>query len=369
MWHSKDFLQKDLEILKGHSIAYKAYLNLIPGEVNKLSLLIYRARKRAGSETQRFFKKGTRWAISHAPGLMYKYALKENADLYAAHLECAFFAGRNLVRAGKKVSFDFEDWYSHDYLVPGRPVKLLQSLERFALHNGLFCTAASESMAAALCKFYQAKTNITVVYNGFSIKEQNPSAPIAHKIDTANGNLKLLWFSRTAGPGRGIEFILKALKEYEQPVELHLLGDMIKGFREFLSAEFKSLKKHSLVIHPFMPHEQLHSFISQFQTGLAIEENINDNKKLTISNKILQYLQAGISVLASDTEGQREVGKYFPGRVLIVDIEKPRQINTALNSLRNTSNENAAHEQKNFKSIFSWEAQEEKLKELVEKYL
>ena len=80
-----------------------------------------------------------------------------------------------------------------------------------------------------------------------------------------------------------------------------------------------------------MPHDKLLSFISQFQIGLAIEENINDNKTLTISNKILQYLQAGLFVLASDTKGQTEVADFFPSTVIIVDINKPVQLVNAIN--------------------------------------
>ena len=127
MWQSKDLLLKDLDLLKGHAIRYEAYLNLIPGEINQVQRFFYRFRKRVACEIQRVFKKGFGCAISHAPERMLRRALLEGADLYAAHLECAFFVGRELVKAGKKVSFDFEDWYSRDYLVPERPVKLLEA--------------------------------------------------------------------------------------------------------------------------------------------------------------------------------------------------------------------------------------------------
>lgn len=118
MWQSKNLWEKDMELLKGHSIFYKAYLNLIPGEISEVKRFLYRLRSRAASEVQRFFKVGTKWAISHAPELMLKKALKENATLYVAHLESAFYVGRDLIKLDKKVAFDFEDWYSRDYLVP-----------------------------------------------------------------------------------------------------------------------------------------------------------------------------------------------------------------------------------------------------------
>ena len=367
MWQSKALLLNDLDLLKGHTIQYEAYLNLIPDEISSLHRFFYRARKRLSCEVQHVFKISFGWAISHAPEKMLKSALLHDADLYVAHLECAFFAGRELIKAGKKVSFDFEDWYSRDYLVPERPVKLLEELEKFALQFGLFCTAASGSMVMALKKYYKSTQEITVIYNGFSAQELIRIEPAPQ---SANGPhpqpIKLLWFSRTIGPNRGIEFLLKALNVCEVPVELHLLGTMAEGYGAFLADAFPNRKGHQLVIHPFIPHFQLMPFIAKFKIGLAIEENLNDNKKLTISNKILQYLQSGLLVIASDTKGQREVADFFPDSVCIIDIEKPLEL---VNAIRLLSERPPVDEREQYQQIFSWEAQEGKLIDLIKKHL
>ncbi|HEY8661950.1 MAG TPA: hypothetical protein VIL78_23145 [Hanamia sp.] len=367
MWLSKEFLQKDLEILNGHSISYKTYLNLVPGEVSKIAHTYYRLRKRIAGELQRWFNIGTRWAISHAPGLMLRYALKENADLYAAHLECAFYAGRKLIKAGRKVSFDFEDWYSRDFLVPERPVKLLESWEKFALNNGVFCTAASGAMAAGLKEFYSPGKTITVIYNGFSVEEENYIQPV--KISGTDESLKLLWFSRSIGPDRGIESFLNALTYYDFPVELHLLGKMEPGYQAILDEKFAGLKIHRLLVHPFISHNLLLNFIAQYEIGLALDENINENRKLTITNKILQYLQAGLHVLASDTAGHREVAAQLPELVTIVDIREPFTVVAMLAALKNKTNVIKTEQRDRFNTIFSWEAQEKKLNSLLERNL
>jgi glycosyltransferase involved in cell wall biosynthesis len=357
-------LNKDREILNGHSIKYKAYLNLMEGQVKPLSRFLFRIRKRGAGELQRFFRIGTGWSLSHSPGLMFKKALQENADLYVAHLECAFFTARNLIKAGKKVSYDFEDWYSRDYLVPERPVKLLEALEKFAFDNGKFITTASASMANALKKSYKSQREVTVIYNGFSKEE---SVPAQRSMLAETPNIKLLWFSRTVGAGRGIESILKTLPLCRKPVELHLLGDMSEGYRDFIEKEFAQLKPHRLVIHSFMPHRQLFKFIGQFAAGLAIEENINDNKILTVSNKILQYLQSGIKVIASDTQGHQEVATFFPNMVQVVDLADPLQMANAINNCYENRSFPIKNQQDLFNTIFSWEAQEKKLLQLLEK--
>lgn len=367
MWHSKDSLKKDWQILNGHAITYKAYLNLIPGEINPFELLFYRIRKRVAGELQRLLKYGTGWAISHSPGLMFKKAMEEDATLYGAHLECAFYVGRDLIKVGKKVSFDFEDWYSRDYLVPARPVKLLETIEKYAIHNGLFCTAASNSMAIALRDCNDSKNILTVIYNGFSTNSKRLQRNLSS--DNNNNKIKLLWFSRTIGAGRGLELLLKALWVCNVGIELHLLGEMKAGYLDFLESEFANQPLHHLVIHPFMPHAQLDDFIGQFKIGLAIEEDINDNKRLTVSNKILQYLQAGLMVLASDTKGQREVAELFPNAVTIVDINDSVALADGIVQLSKKDAINIRQQKEKFESIFSWEAQEIKLNSLIEKHL
>ena len=368
MWQSKDSLENDLQILAGHAISYQPFLNLIPCELHPISRFFYRARKKLAGQLQKYFKISTCWAISHSPEKMFSRAMHEKADLYSAHLECAFFVGRDLIKAGKKVSFDFEDWYSRDYLVPERPVKLLAALESFAIENGLFCTAASQSMASALVESYPSKNIITVLYNGFSVSiDEHLTSDLKTNIEKSPVNL--LWFSRTIGPDRGIELLMKGLQVLDEPVSLHLLGEMSEGYESILQSTFPFTRGHNLFIHPFIPHSQLPGFISQFKIGLAIEEDINDNKRLTVSNKILQYLQSGLIVLASDTKGQREVAELFPNALSIVDINNPEKLATDIVQLSKKERINVQQQKEKFESIFSWEAQEIKLNSLIEQYL
>ena len=368
MWHSAFFLEKDLEILKGHSIKYECFLNLINGKINPVLRLFYRGRKSFAHLLQRSFNISTKWAISYAPENLYKAAMKAGADLYSAHLECAFYVGRKLVKAGKKVTFDFEDWYSHDYLVPERPVELLSSLEKFALERAAFCTVPSNAVALALQDFFKTKKHLPVIYNSFPNRFVNTRPKL-----TTKEHLKVLWFSRTIGTERGLEYLFKALPHCTVAVELHLLGNVTSDYEEQLKETFRQFNGHRLVLHPFISPHQLSSFISTFDVGLAIEENINDNKRLTVSNKILEYLQAGIHVIASDTLGQREVAAVVPSSVSIVDITDKslfaKTIDCIFNKSKTDSLRMSEQERLAFDEKFSWQTQETKLNQLVESVL
>ena len=69
-----------------------------------------------------------------------------------------------------------------------------------------------------------------------------------------------------------------------------------------------------------MPPSLLASLIARHDIGLALEQAFIVNRDLTITNKILQYLNAGLAVVASDTAGQREVLARAPGAGMIVSL-------------------------------------------------
>ena len=62
--------------------------------------------------------------------------------------------------------------------------------------------------------------------------------------------------------------------------------------------------------------------IATYDVGLALEPNTPLNKDLTISNKILQYLNAGLAVFATPTQGQREVLSHEASAGCIFHFEK-----------------------------------------------
>lgn len=366
-WQSKEHKQRDLELLKGHSINYYCFLNLIPGEIAEWKRFYYRFRKRVASEMQRYFKLGGAWAINHAPRLLYKKALQLNADLYSAHLECGFYAGIKLLKAGKKVSFDFEDWYSRDYLTPDRATGLLKKLEYRALHYGEFCTAASDSMAKALQAAYQSKLKPYIIYNSF------PKQSIANKDNseiTHKERFQIVWTSRTVGPNRGIETFLSAAVLVKEPLDFHLIGECSASYRNFLSNKFPFSNGHQIIFHDFVSHDELLPILSGFDAGLAIEQYEPDSRNVTVTNKILQYLQAGLQVMATDTAGQKEIAEHFPLSVKIVKAKDTQSwANTILQMIQHKKSFNREEQLNQFESFFSWQKQEDKLKKLINQYL
>jgi glycosyltransferase involved in cell wall biosynthesis len=137
-----------------------------------------------------------------------------------------------------------------------------------------------------------------------------------------------------------------------------------------LNSEWPTENGHRLIFHDFVPHAELLKQIATYDLGLAIEQYEPDSRNTTITNKILQYLQAGISVLATDTGGQKEVAGYFPLAVFLVPGNDPKawaqQIERAA---KREIGINKNKQQEVYGQLFSWPVQEQKLKQLISEHL
>jgi len=115
------------------------------------------------------------------------------------------------------------------------------------------------------------------------------------------------WFSQTLGPGRGLEDLFSALPLLRNDAEIHLRGNPAAAFESWLRARAPESVRERIVVHGLVPNAELLSRIAEHDIGFAGETPSIRSRDLTATNKILQYLLAGLAVVASDTVGQREV--------------------------------------------------------------
>jgi glycosyltransferase involved in cell wall biosynthesis len=275
------------------------------------------------------------------------------------------YLGYRLIKKGKKVAFDFEDWYSEDLLNEARinrPLKLLKKAEAYALKNGAYVQTTSHVLADALANAYNA-TKPYVVYNTFNTSGVSPAYH-----DRKNLNVpSLYWFSQTIGPGRGIETVIEALKKVDHPLELHLRGQCSATYNAFLVQLHGVETQHKLYVHSLLSNDQLGAGIKEHDIGLAFEYHQPLNRDLTVTNKIFHYLVNKIPVIASPTSGQCEVEALAAGCVFITEdfssnaladsinrlLAKPEMINRAKQLLNKLSEK------------INWDTEQNKLLQIV----
>lgn len=247
--------------------------------------------------------------FGYGTGRMLRHARCHAADLSLFHSEGGLWVARALQRRGQRVGVDFEDWFSRD-LPPesraGRPIQALEQLERAALHYGPYVLATSRAMARALAADYGGPEP-TVIYNAFPATDA--VGPVPHA-DTAP--IRLHWFSQTLGPGRGLETLFAALPQVQPAWELHLLADDPSNFAATLLAALPESLRPRVRVQPTVPNVELPAAIAANDVGLALDVSDIPSRNLTVTNKLFQYLEAGLAVAASDTAGHTEILRQAP---------------------------------------------------------
>lgn len=291
-----------------------------------------------------FFQRGATWvarrllagwgwetaqALGPATALL-RFARTFPADLTIVHTEIPVWAAQHLIADGRRVAVDMEDWYSEDLLDAdrrSRPLKLLRHAEEFALRHAAYTSATAQSMADALTTAYHCPPPI-VIRNSFPLQPRprtgRPAPP---------GAPGFIWFSQTIGPGRGLELFFAAWARTTQPSKVYLLGDERPGYRQKLLDGLPPARRGDLHFIPPVPPGQLPDKLAEFDIGLALEARTPPSRNVTITNKILQYLNAGLAIVATGTAGQREALQAAPECGLLIPAQDSAPLAAQLDAL------------------------------------
>lgn len=132
--------------------------------------------------------------------------------------------------------------------------------------------------------------------------------------DNADGprKIKFVWFSQNIGEDRGLESLLPVMDQFDQSIELTLIGNAILSFTD------KWIKPRSYInMIPSMHSGDLYKSLSEYDVGLAIETEKEDNRKYCLANKIWAYFQSGLFILATNTLAQNQFLEEHPNHGLL----------------------------------------------------
>jgi len=360
--YSDELFLEDQELLRGTNIQYKFAADLRNTSIKTSAMRITRL---IHVKLVRWFKLQTPGALGYNLRGYGKLIDSNKSDIYFVHQELPLCFGCHLLKKGKKVVFDFEDWYSEDLLKEARaerPLKLLKKLERHALKYGTHVQTTSNALANALAETYESKKP-SVIYNTF---DASPGE-IRYQ-DRKNLNaFSLYWFSQTLGPGRGIETVIKAIKTVRYPLEIHLRGNCSPDYRDKLLELMGSQDLHRLYIHPLVSNAALGDRIKEHDMGLAFEFYKPLNKDLTASNKIFHYLVNKVPVIASPTMGHKEVASLAKGGVFLTKDFTSSAVSDVINMIV-ADRRKIEHAKKRLNSVaekISWTVERDKLVQTV----
>lgn len=325
-WMDPGLADEDLALAHELDIDFAPMIDLRP----RAGRLSDRLRHRLAGEA--FVRAGFLSPRVLGPGAweLLRFAAAHDADLVTVHSESGLWVADRLVRAGRCVVVDFEDWFSHDQLPVDRPEPVrawLRRLETFLLHEAAACLATTEAMASALQEAAPGAPRPTVVRNCFPFPTDVDAG-----ITRSQGPVSFYWYSQTIGPGRGLEVLAEALQLIEGEWTLTLRGALRSNARWF-EAVFGEVHRDRIHVEPPVANARLWAATRVHDVGLALEVPYCRNKELTASNKIHEYMRAGVAVIATATAGQEEVMRESAEAGALVPTGDPVALAAAMQAM------------------------------------
>jgi glycosyltransferase involved in cell wall biosynthesis len=339
-WFDQNLVQRDKILTANKKYKFEPIVDFRP--TRKFNNLAIRLKSRVSLELFKRFGIFSPELLGFDPIAMLEFARKSRADLTIVHSEAGLWVGDRLLNEGFKVGVDFEDWFSEDLPLAARnsrPIAKLKVLESRLARDCTYSLTTSHVLAAAIAKAFSTPKP-TVIYNSFPWSER---AQIDGKnLDRRDLSIPSLhWFSQTIGTGRGLETLFQSLKYIDTAAEIHLRGNCSESTRRWLEELTPNEWRDRIFIHPTVSNDELLSRIAEHDIGLALECKNISSRNLTITNKLFQYLQAGLAVIATDTDGQKEILSQYPRIGKLVVSDSPMALGEAINILLSNSQEMA----------------------------
>lgn len=148
------------------------------------------------------------------------------------------------------------------------------------------------------------------------------NTPVRKKIAALNGiagKFRMIWHGLTIVPQnvRGIHIILNAVALCKSPVEFYIQGNITTANAEKLDVLTRQLGIQDRVyVLPAANPDNIVESLSGFDIGAVGELAAEDNQRLTSSNKLFEFINAGLPVLVPDLPGLAETVNEFKAGML-----------------------------------------------------
>jgi glycosyltransferase involved in cell wall biosynthesis len=182
-------------------------------------------------------------------------------------------------------------------------------LESKYLPNCSLVITSSEEIADALVQEYGISRPLPL----YNVPRIEPSLP-----PKETEKFTLYWRNSVIGLGqRGLDEALLALLQLPKDITLHLQGRQPIDGGERLQNRIAELDiTERIIFHPpYLPEEAI-NMATPYSVGLCLERKGIRNHDLTVSNKMFDYMMAGLSVIASDLPSLRHIIDKSKGGLL-----------------------------------------------------
>lgn len=260
--------------------------------------------------------------------------------------------GTRLIYDAHEVSTDRMGW---------KHKKLYYMLERFMIRRADIVITTNETRANFFIQTYNIKMPI-ILRNAPRYQVVSSDDRIRKKLGISCG-IKIVLYQGGLQPERGLENLVKAVPEIPNVVLVFI------GYGK-LEEHLKSLVKNQSLGHKvfflgMIPNEDLLKWTASADVGMQVLLNTCFNHYSSISNKIHEYIMAGIPIVASDLPEMKKIVEGYNVGVT-VNPDDPLSIREGISFLLKDQAEYNKFKLNCYKTakILNWENEEEKLVEI-----
>ena len=193
--------------------------------------------------------------------------------------------------------YDAREYYAALDSTAGRPWvgRAWRAVERRYVRRADAVLTVGHAIADRLAEDYDIETP-TVLYNAPS----RPTAPpdrgeLARALSLPDDGRMVVLYQGLFREGRGLPALVEAAGRVEG-VRLVLIGE---GAHEAEIRASGAALGDRLVVHPFVPPDRLAALTPGADLGACLIEPLTESLRLSLPNKLFEYLAAGVPVLAS----------------------------------------------------------------------
>lgn len=306
------------------------------------------------------FNKGKLFYLEYNLRLIFYLAFSSFEVACAIDLDTitpVFFIGK---LKGAKLIYDAHEYFTEVPEVARRPAikRIWEWIERIFVPKFDLVYTVSDGLAELFSKKYSRQVHTIM----------NVPLPVRHSpLATRHWLLPTLLYQGALNEGRGLEHLIKAMKDIDAKLVLAGEGDLSDELRGLV----KGLQLEEKV--EFLGHVKPND-LKKITSGATVGINLLENKGLSyyysLSNKFFDYIQAGVPQVCIDFPEYRRLNNKYQVAVLVKDCSVD-EIKTAIERLVNNRDIYIELQKKCevCARILNWDQEEKKLIALYDELL
>jgi glycosyltransferase involved in cell wall biosynthesis len=294
---------------------------------------------------------------------LFFYLLFHNFDILVAN-DLDTLLPNFLVSKIKKLPIVYD---SHEYFtgvpeIQERPVVkwVWKTIEKMIFPKLQNVITVSDSISEQYEKEYGFRP---VTVRNCSVKAENNATYSREELGISVDHLLLILQGTGINTGRGGEELIDAVHRTEN-VSLLIVGSGDELARlKTMVIEFRIETRVKFI--NTVSREELMRYTQSADIGMTLDKNNNVNHNFSLPNKLFDYINAGIPVIASDLTEVRKIVLNYDCGIIIKDVT-PQYISTALSELRVNPARLAEMKSNSGKASLelNWETESQKVKSM-----